>query len=539
MEFDDAEEILDDLGKLLQSAISEDRRKARGSTSRSIRSGGLTAVDIKRMKGVFESTPEISLNQELVQTTPEGWPCDTFLGQDQRRKEFVSPHGVLTVSSTTRRRRYISGPVEKELKDFLSTMTFKPANDQLTFFIKASFHQKQAVKGFFSITPSISVSPRRPNNSPIFDCVENGRMDELLGLLGEGLASLRDRDEKGASLLYYASGQPEICQFLIDEGLDVDDLAHFKRWPLRTLLSTFYDNLAFLEQINEGAFNCAKQLLAAGADPTIFVEGQLEEASNYMFASMGSGLTWLDVNPSRKLGWERSWRERLDDPEVPELLVRNGVDIDARDHNGSSPSDIAYANVKRMSYAGDLWDSVLATCGYDVKQFRAAHPRKAHYIEGYKRGHFEHLWDGIEHLCPYYGDPIYHDDCADHYRLYSGWLEDVTLPRLFDEDAQPETQPDIPMAEPTIKSEGSSISLEDIDTDTVSQEIGTGLWSGENWSKFEQIPERAWDWTQSWSASPSDGEPLSMVNRASKPLGHEGGGGINDVFQNPWASGDD
>ncbi|KAM5518211.1 hypothetical protein FOXYSP1_08996 [Fusarium oxysporum f. sp. phaseoli] len=39
------------------------------------------------------------------------------------------------------------------------------------------------------------------------------------------LGSLRDQDQRGVSLLSHPKDQPEMCKFLLDEGLDVDHVA--------------------------------------------------------------------------------------------------------------------------------------------------------------------------------------------------------------------------------------------------------------------------------------------------------------------------
>ena len=57
----------------------------------------------------------------------------------------------------------------------------------------------------------------------------------------------------------------------------------------------------------------------------------------------------------------------------------------------------------------DLWDCVLAKCGYTISDFRRR-SRRAVYLKHprrwseYTRRHFEELWAGCKHLCPYYND---------------------------------------------------------------------------------------------------------------------------------------
>ncbi|OTA60082.1 ankyrin [Hypoxylon sp. EC38] len=98
----------------------------------------------------------------------------------------------------------------------------------------------------------------------------------------------------------------------------------------------------------------------------------------------------------------------LDNFEVLQFLVEMGADVRATDRHGTSVSDCAYGEKGTEdlgSYAGDLWDSVLHSCGYEITDFRTLkYPRKAKYNSRYGRDDFEVLWRGREHLCPYWDD---------------------------------------------------------------------------------------------------------------------------------------
>lgn len=92
-------------------------------------------------------------------------------------------------------------------------------------------------------------------------------------------------------------------------------------------------------------------------------------------------------------------------------LVNHRADINSTDNKGRSVSDYAYNRVfctpcseSFIPYMGDLWDSVLDECGYDILPFRRLRPRRARYTGIYTRQVFEQLWEGREHRCPYWND---------------------------------------------------------------------------------------------------------------------------------------
>ncbi|KAK0616555.1 hypothetical protein B0T14DRAFT_249015 [Immersiella caudata] len=89
------------------------------------------------------------------------------------------------------------------------------------------------------------------------------------------------------------------------------------------------------------------------------------------------------------------------------LLLRNGADIHAVNCYGDTVSHLAYDyHFNNTSYPGDLWDAVLAECGHEISSHRKYQPRKPKYSDGYTRQKFEELWEGMEHLCPYYDDEL-------------------------------------------------------------------------------------------------------------------------------------
>ncbi|KAI1500270.1 hypothetical protein F5X99DRAFT_387019 [Biscogniauxia marginata] len=91
-------------------------------------------------------------------------------------------------------------------------------------------------------------------------------------------------------------------------------------------------------------------------------------------------------------------------------LVESGADVFAVDYQGRAVSDVAYSessiypDIGIGGYVGDLWDSVLQSCGFDIAQFRSGYKRTARYSANYTRQIFEQLWQGREAHCPYWDD---------------------------------------------------------------------------------------------------------------------------------------
>ncbi|KAK3323336.1 hypothetical protein B0T19DRAFT_201627 [Cercophora scortea] len=105
-------------------------------------------------------------------------------------------------------------------------------------------------------------------------------------------------------------------------------------------------------------------------------------------------------------------RYRFDDVlDAMTLLIRSGANVYWKDHEGRSVSELAYQGQTDQygrynlgSSYGDIWDKVLATCGYQVSDFRQGYPRTARYAKHYHRSKFVRMWQGQHHLCPYWDE---------------------------------------------------------------------------------------------------------------------------------------
>jgi hypothetical protein len=118
--------------------------------------------------------------------------------------------------------------------------------------------------------------------------------------------------------------------------------------------------------------------------------------------------------------------------EVVVTLLQNGADPNAWHESLCNfiPYKTGYIDTSRIrnadfgSYRGDLWDSCLSLCSYEINLFRLQGPRRrALYTSAYRRSHFELLWKGREYLCPYWDDqvwPALEEWASDYHRACRG-----------------------------------------------------------------------------------------------------------------------
>lgn len=118
---------------------------------------------------------------------------------------------------------------------------------------------------------------------------------------------------------------------------------------------------------------------------------------------------------------DREEHNQSADVEAIELLIRASADLDARDCDNHTVADLVYHSLEDSrgrarpnGATSDIFDVSLARCGLDIESFRrkSGKARTAHYSRGYRRRHFEKLWAGYEHLCPYWDDEPWPADLA-------------------------------------------------------------------------------------------------------------------------------
>ncbi|KAI1293277.1 hypothetical protein F5Y03DRAFT_374458 [Xylaria venustula] len=375
--------------------------------------------------------------------------------------------GASIVDVTTKK------PTRLQAQDF-------PENNEMITSIRVLFKQAEStsallfevnqyplVDGSFSSIPRLSVMNIIPSNSLVFQVAKTGSVQDLLKVLASGQANLRDHDENGWSLLHHSLENEPMCRFLVESGLDVDEVCYGRKGYAKTPLHLTYKNSGVI-----------RILLTGGADPTIeiprsvsFTSLKAEQTGDPILndgfdilcdifslsAHFGVSSVTDFVGKTAFLNTFCLHRQKNDtflfdpvkrikflmdrgsliteknfngstclhvffrsEPCFPQkenwfnaliYAVRQGADVYAAEMDGVTVSQIAYAgrycdDVYRDigSYRGDIWDAVLHACGFNIWEFRQACPRTARYTAQYTRKDFEFLWKGREQLCPYWDD---------------------------------------------------------------------------------------------------------------------------------------
>ncbi|KAI0434841.1 hypothetical protein F5Y09DRAFT_337237 [Xylaria sp. FL1042] len=348
--------------------------------------------------------------------------------------------------------------------DRTMVITFMPYDPRKFNMIVASTLQRDY---WGDATPSISrldVNRVLPRNSPVFETVRRGHLQELREMLQNGEASLRDHDEFGANLLMYSTNEHELCKFLLSTNtFDLDHVGGDAGVMYRkeSYLSSVLDLCS--PERGRSIGKCSRLLLEAGVDPTIRIGGRtfLERMSthgsnksirafwdlalrcyfesNFIDAKTAASQALLaacwdlqfyfteNISLFLELGADITMRDSLGRSclhicfrhlrhlDVITLdgvihLLNNGADPYARDNEGVSVSEVAYENRSLYSrnymgsMLGDIWDYALHSCGYDIAEFRRHHQRKAGYTSYYGRRDFVSLWHDKIYECPYWDD---------------------------------------------------------------------------------------------------------------------------------------
>ncbi|KAJ4266220.1 hypothetical protein NW762_004201 [Fusarium torreyae] len=256
------------------------------------------------------------------------------------------------------------------------------------------------------------------------------RLEELRRMLQNGDASLRDHDENGASLLFYSTRQPEMCKFLLDEGLDADHVAYKETCGYLDEYRPRYHCLQLDTDRPEGTEEnvrinaCRRLLLTAGADPTYEEENDcgrlsfLEDIARFSSDPEVIDLIWRSglISPFATF---QNWRFEADSPFL--LAFRKdsggpligklrqflslGADIGDRTSEGETClhllfSHFTYAELDDVVFLLEQGADPDAEDHYDISISELAYDKK-YYRHGGLLGYPGDVWDAALHVCGY------------------------------------------------------------------------------------------------------------------------------------------
>ncbi|KAH7212272.1 hypothetical protein DER44DRAFT_214536 [Fusarium oxysporum] len=467
VESDDSEELLKDIEHLLECIRNDAKPVESEGTCQNCRQD--LSKELALMANIILSSPSLMINQ--AGATRLWRPADEqlLISQERKQKAIETDDGVMAVTVAKRRRKPSSEIERKQGKnetrrDFIAKLTYKSKSTKKM--LSLSVNQGQLLfNSFSSMLPCVTVCNILPKNSPVFDTARNGSVQDLVRFLEGGKANINDHDTDGWSLLHHSVRNLPVLKFLIEKGLDIDEVATLPEFNSEITPS----HLA----LRYGVPTCHYEaLLYAGADMTLAVRGdataiqwissrdteigrimmdQVFRVSPFIYSdprttqnqdlipricsSFGlstdsvphvarhivqtllergyninmvfCGQTCLHLLMAHDYVWLECIDSYLD---LLIFMIDNGADVYAVDAEGYQPSYYAYNATceadRRFcpSVKGDLWDSALAYFGYETLEIRRQYPRKARYIQGYTRGDFEKLWRGREGNCPYWDD---------------------------------------------------------------------------------------------------------------------------------------
>ncbi|KAH7139703.1 hypothetical protein B0J13DRAFT_676911 [Dactylonectria estremocensis] len=246
---------------------------------------GCVLEELKLVANMLSFAPSVYVNKSEPPITLSTTVQSHIVEQHRKRKTIDLGEVNLTVSSTKRRvrcpqqRRRIetsiiddettidtpSGITQNTVREFSTALLFKMAKSRHA--VEVSVYQSLLPSdSFVCAAPRVSVINIRPRNSPVFQLAAHGKTVELMALVSRGGASWRDHDTRGWSLLHYALPHPQLCQFLIQRGLDVDEMVLLDEASTADSSVTPL-HISYLRELH----GTAEILLRGGGDPTIEV----------------------------------------------------------------------------------------------------------------------------------------------------------------------------------------------------------------------------------------------------------------------------
>ncbi|KAK0750314.1 hypothetical protein B0T18DRAFT_124863 [Schizothecium vesticola] len=250
-------------------------------------------VNLRAVKGAILSSRQVSVNQEGVPSTNRHYADGKILiSRKTRLKKLKTRSGTISVLSTESRSKNngkyqapglltqngeTMGEIENSVHTTDTRISFIPRLQGCIAKgrgFEAILRKTHGYQGWYhGAIPRLFTNNIIHGNSPVFNVVRKGELAKFHKMLMRGEASLRDQDEYGASLLFYAHMQPDMCRFLLEHGADVDHFAPIPRDRMLTgnALSTYDLPLLQTGHDRVPGIICSGLLLNAGCDPSIRV----------------------------------------------------------------------------------------------------------------------------------------------------------------------------------------------------------------------------------------------------------------------------
>ncbi|KAK0736266.1 hypothetical protein B0T21DRAFT_177864 [Apiosordaria backusii] len=229
-------------------------------------------------------------------------------------------------------------------------------------------------------------------------------------MLRNGEASLRDQDQYGTPLLFAALRQIlDYSHGIVNSETIIDVIRHFT--PLLQVAYCYFDPYLYPYRNGTEYFSI---LLARGSN----VRARDVNGNTCLHLCFRG----IEIRANTRICLDQNRKALV-------YLIQHDADVFAVNYRGQSVSQVAYEkrlrnrplwsknNGYRCGWAlihepgdgmrGDLWDLVLADCGFNIADFRTeAWPWRPSFTTSYTKEMFKALWEGQEHLCPYYDEAM-------------------------------------------------------------------------------------------------------------------------------------
>ncbi|KAJ4003985.1 hypothetical protein NW752_010929 [Fusarium irregulare] len=222
VESEDSKEIVQDLERLLQFVQNEAPSEKSGRLDGG--KGEDVSSEVKLLTSLIVPAPSLRINQNgksiyrallpwLTQAAPTGsykaTTSQLAVFQERKRKELHINDAVITVATTKRREKLLSGSEDTSTNEpcgrgFCGSLTLKSRTKKKML----TLHVQQGqllFDRFTSLLPRVMVCNILPGSSKVFKVASNGSVEDLMRLIVENKASLDDRDEDGWSLLHVST----------------------------------------------------------------------------------------------------------------------------------------------------------------------------------------------------------------------------------------------------------------------------------------------------------------------------------------------